>query len=270
MSSRPILTFTDFGFEGSYLGEMKLAILRIRPDAAVIDLMADAPAFRPKESAYLLAALATRFPEGAVCLGVVDPGVGGDRPGIAVQADGRWFVGPGNGLFEIATRRSGEARAWELPTSSTASPSFHGRDVFAPVAARLSQGLSPDGAEIGGKPLDFESLPGKEWPDDLDAVIYFDRYGNALTGRRAKTLRRDSILEVEGAPPLAFARVFSDAPAGAAFWYENSSGLVEIAVNGGSARERLRLSIGSPVHSPSATPSRRGSTPPWRTRRSPE
>jgi S-adenosylmethionine hydrolase len=104
-----ILLFTDFGYEGLYVGQMKAVLARDAPNVPVIDLMHDAPAHDPRSAAYLLAALVPEMPEGAVCLAVVDPGVGSDRTPLVVNADGRWFVGPDNGLFEIVQRRAKHA-----------------------------------------------------------------------------------------------------------------------------------------------------------------
>jgi S-adenosyl-L-methionine hydrolase (adenosine-forming) len=101
-----IALFTDFGLNGPYTGQMKAVLHRTAPDTPVVDLFADAPVGNPKASAYLLAAYAPWFPTGTIFLCVVDPGVGGARPAIIVEADGRWYVGPGNGLFELVQRRA--------------------------------------------------------------------------------------------------------------------------------------------------------------------
>src|SRR5436309_695810 len=100
-----IVLFTDFGLEGPYTGQMKAVLYRMAPEVPVIDLFADAPAGDPRRSAYLLAAYAAWFPESTVFLCVVDPGVGSDRAAVMVETNGRWYVGPGNGLFEIVQRR---------------------------------------------------------------------------------------------------------------------------------------------------------------------
>ena len=104
-----IIVFTDFGVRGPYLGQMYAVLAREAPGVKVIELMADAPRFDPRAAAYLLAALTPDFPPPCVFLCVVDPGVGADRPAIVVEADGRMFVGPGNGLFELVSRRAAAA-----------------------------------------------------------------------------------------------------------------------------------------------------------------
>ena len=132
-----IALYTDFGWSGPYLGQVKAALIRDAPAIPVVDLMADVPAFNPKAAAYLLAALIPEFPVGTVFLCVIDPGVGTyARSPVILNIDGRWFVGPDNGLFDLIVRRGRNVRkrivTWRpLRLSNT----FHGRDLFAPVAA---------------------------------------------------------------------------------------------------------------------------------------
>src|SRR5271166_7022443 len=133
------------------------------PSIPVIDLFADAPVGNPKASAYLLAVYAEWFPAGTIFLCVVDPGVGGTRPSIIIEADSRWYVGPGNGLFELVRRRAKEARCWDIDWKpERLSASFHGRDLFAPVAAALARGELPPG-QLRQDDADRRA----EWPDDL-------------------------------------------------------------------------------------------------------
>lgn len=237
-----ILLFTDFGLEGPYTGQMKAVLRQRAPEEPVIDLFADAPMQNPKAAAYLLAAYAVWFPAGSVFLCVVDPGVGGERPPVMVKADGRWLVGPGNGLFEIVMRRAQAAEAWEIAWQpEKLSASFHGRDLFAPVAAMIAKGEA-----VPSQPIEPARFRRRDWPDDLFEIVYVDHYGNAMTGARASAVRGEDSLSVNGkyVPP---ARTFSDRPKGAAFWYENSNGLLEIAVNQGRADEALGAEIGTAV-----------------------
>jgi S-adenosylmethionine hydrolase len=237
-----IVLFTDFGLSGPYTGQMKAVLHRMAPGIAVIDLFADAPAGDPKASAYLLAAYAPWFPAGTVFLCVVDPGVGGARPPIMLKADGRWYVGPGNGLFELVLRRAAESRVWDIHwESQRVSATFHGRDLFAPVAAMLARGES-----LPGRPRQDGSDRRADWPDDLPEIVYVDHFGNAMTGLRAAVLPSGAKLAVTG-QTLEHGRTFSDLPPGVAFWYENSNGLAEIAVNQGRADRELGLAIGMAV-----------------------
>jgi S-adenosyl-L-methionine hydrolase (adenosine-forming) len=238
-----IALFTDFGLHGPYTGQMKAVLHQMAPGIPVIDLLADAPVGNPKASAYLLAAYAAWFPAGTVFLCVVDPGVGGTRPSIIVEADGRWYVGPGNGLFELVQRRAAAMRSWDIEWEpERLSASFHGRDLFAPVAAMLARGDEPPGRPRKDGAEDRRA----EWPDDLCEIVYLDHFGNAMTGLRAAMLPPNASLAAAG-QVLERARTFSDLPRGAGFWYENSNGLAEIAVNQGRADRELGLSIGVPV-----------------------
>mgnify|MGYP003350539729 CR=1 FL=1 len=240
---RPIVLFTDFGLEGPYIGQVKVVLAREAPGAAVFDLLADAPAFDAQASAYLLASLTPHTPRDAVFVAVVDPGVGDPkRRPAAVQADGQWFVGPDNGLFNVVAQRSGAVTwfdiTWQPPQLSA---TFHGRDLFAPVAARIAR----------GQPVPGMQVPAREridagWPQDLARIVYVDRYGNAMTGLRAAHLATGTKLRVAGTV-LGRARTFSDVPQHEQLWYENSNGLAEIAVHGGNAAERFGLRVGSPV-----------------------
>ena len=221
---------------------MKAVLHRMAPGVPVIDLFADAPAGNAKASAYLLAAYAAWFPANTVFLCVVDPGVGGTRPAIIVEADNHWYVGPGNGLFELVQRRAVEVRSWDIDSKpERMSASFHGRDLFAPVVAMLACGGPPP-----GRPRETGADRRTDWPDDLSKIVYVDHFGNAMTGLRAAMLPSEARLGVAG-QALDRARTFSDRPPGAAFWYENANGLAEIAVNQGRADSGLGLSIGSPV-----------------------
>ena len=205
-------------------------------------MMHDAPRFRPDLAAYLLAALLDDLPETCVLCGVVDPGVGGARAPLALRCGSRWFVGPDNGLFAPVARRS-ENPVWHRLTArpERLSASFHGRDLFAPAAARLARGQDPGLAP-------HRPSVGTDWPDDIDRAIYVDGFGNVMTGRRATAW---SEATYAGLPR---ARTFGDVAPGEAFWYENAHGLIELAVNQGRASDRLGLAPGddipATVHAP--------------------
>lgn len=237
-----IVLFTDFGLAGPYTGQMKAVLHGQAPGVPVIDLFADAPMRDPRAAAYLLAAYAAWFPAGTVFLAVVDPGVGSARAALAVEADGRWFVGPDNGLFAIVLRRAAKARVQEITgRPERLSASFHGRDLFAPVAACLARGDTPAWTAL---PPDAAQRP--DWPDDWPAIVYIDHYGNAMTGLRAARLAPGTQL-VAGGRTIARAPTFAAVPPGSAFWYENANGLAEIAVNLGHAAAVLGLAIGQTV-----------------------
>jgi S-adenosyl-L-methionine hydrolase (adenosine-forming) len=161
------------------------------------------------------------------------------RPAIILEADGRWYVGPGNGLFELVQRRAKKTRSWDIDWQpERLSASFHGRDLFAPVAAVLARGEPPP-----GRPREDAADRRADWPDDLSEIVYLDHF---MTGMRAAMLPPNAKFVAAG-QALKRARTFSDLPPGAAFWYENSNGLAEIAVNQGRADRDLGLTIGIPV-----------------------
>ncbi len=239
-----IALFTDFGAAGPYVGQMKAAIYRELPRATIVDLLADAPAHNPHAAAYLLAAYTQEFPISTVFLCVVDPGVGdpGRRP-AAVLVDGRWLVGPDNGLFNVVAMRAKAVQWWDITWQPPRlSASFHGRDLFAPVVARLARGEAPPGTPCAARD---RLLP--DWPQDLTEIVYVDHFGNAMTGIRGATLSHERSLRLHDRT-VAHARTFSAVPAGQAFWYENANGLVEIAVNRGRADHILQLAVGDKVH----------------------
>jgi S-adenosylmethionine hydrolase len=236
-----IFLFTDFGAADIYVGQVKAVLQQHAPKVPVIDLLHDAPPFNIKAGAHLLAALARRVPKDSVTLAVVDPGVGGAREPMAVLADGRWFVGPDNGLISVAAARAKKCEVFCIGwRPESISDSFHGRDLFAPVAAMLARKhRSSARLKKAGMAVSFGA-------DDLAEIIYVDHYGNALTGLRAAGLPHGACLAVSGRR-VGNARVFSERPQGEIFWYENSLGLVEIAANAASAGAKLGLRVGQAV-----------------------
>jgi hypothetical protein len=237
-----ILLFTDFGADDLYVGQVEAMLDRYAPGVRVIDLLHEAPPFAVRASAHLLAALAQGLPRGHVFIGVVDPGVGSDRGAVVLRADGRWFVGPDNGLFSVIAARAASRAVWLITGHPPGvSPSFHGRDIFAPMAAAVATDDFPN--ENVAPATDLAVHLGG---DDLAEVIYVDHYGNCFTGIRARGVPETNRLVAAGRE-LPHARVFAEVRAGTAFWYENSSGLVEVAVNRGSAAAELGLAVGAPV-----------------------
>lgn len=231
----PIFLFTDFGGSGPYVGQLHVALQGRGRPLAVTDLMHDAPAMRPDLAAYLLPAVCQPLPRGVV-LGVVDPGVGGSRAGVIVDTGRLQFVGPDNGLFSRLSGIESVTRIdWRPPDVAA---TFHGRDIFAPVAARLARGEPVDGS-----PWSPDRLVGADWPPDCPQIIYIDGYGNAMTGIRAATMAPERELCIADRR-LRHAATFCDVPQGEAFWYGNSQGLVEIAVSGCSAAAVLGLALG--------------------------
>lgn len=237
-----IVLFTDFGVDDVYVGQLKLVLQQQAPSVPVNDLLHSAPNFDARASAHLLAALQAYYPAGSVFTAVVDSSVGSEREAAVLHADGKWFVGPDNGLLSVVAARAQDVLTWRITWQpEKLSASFHGRDLFAPVAAWIAAGSFPVD-KLESTPL----LQVRLDAGDLAEVIYIDHYGNAMTGLRARHIPRDGRLGVDGRE-IPYARVFSDAAPGEAFWYGNSIGLAEIAVNRASAAQLLGLRVGQPV-----------------------
>ncbi|MBI4208043.1 MAG: SAM-dependent chlorinase/fluorinase [Betaproteobacteria bacterium] len=238
-----IFLFTDFGSADLYVGQVKSVLHAYAPSVAVIDLLHEAPAFNVKAGAHLLAALVDRVPAESVVVAVVDPGVGGARMPVVMRADGRWYVGPDNGLLSVIAARAQAVQIYPITWRPTAtlSASFHGRDLFAPFAGMLASGALTAAQMEAQAELDV-----RFGGDDLPEVIYIDHFGNAMTGLRAGGVNRTQRVVV-GDSRLGYARVFSDVEPGAAFWYENSIGLIEIAANAASAAAKFGLKAGQAV-----------------------
>jgi S-adenosylmethionine hydrolase len=240
-----IAIFTDFGVSGPYLGQMRAAVHTCAPGVDVVDLFPDLPVYNVRASAFLLPAYVQFLPAGTVCLCVVDPGVGTDRKALALQVDDRWFVGPDNGLFSMLIRRARKVEAYEIHwRPEHLSDSFHGRDLFAPIAAKLEK------CDVTGlEQIETSELTMPHWPDDLPEVVYTDHYGNLVTGLRAGAISKTDVLEIQG-QRCCYCRTFAEAGAGLLFWYENSNGLVEIALNQGDAAAASGMRIGSLIRIP--------------------
>ena len=236
-----ITLFTDFGAAGPYVGQMEAALHQYAPQAKVINLISNAPTGNPVLSSYLLAALRHSFPKNTVFLSVVDPCVGGQRVPVVLEADNQLFVGPGNGLFNTIALHANKVCWYEIIWQpENCSSSFHGRDLFAPVAALLARG------EKNNLLKPYQNVNLENWPADFAGIIYFDHYGNAFTGIRYINQMSAKQLQV-GDRVLDQAETFCKVKKNQAFWYENSSGLVEIAINQGNAKIQLKLELSMSV-----------------------
>ncbi len=246
-----LVLFTDYGWHDPYVGQVKAVMARQAPGVAVVDLLHAVPDFNAHAGAQLLAALAPSFPVGSVFFSVVDPGVGAARQALVVEADGRWFVGPDNGLLSIVAARAQAYRAWHIHWRPEGlSASFHGRDLFAPIAAWIAAGAFPDDklTPVAAPEIQFDAA-------DLPRILYIDHFGNAWTGIRAGLADTAVQLEVKGRR-LPWRRVFAEAGKGEVFWYENSAGLIEIAANRANAADLLDLKVGDLVKLTSPAPGR--------------
>ena len=258
------ITFlSDFGLQDDFVGTCHGVVLRIAPEAKIIDITHGIPARAVLQGALVLANTIPYMPEG-VHLAVVDPGVGGHRRALVIcDAEGRRYVGPDNGLLLPAADRAGIVEAHELANPEyaldTVSRTFHGRDLFAPAAAHLARGVAP--GELG-PPIDPGALVRLELPvatfenGVVEATtLYLDSFGNiALNLTRDDMERFDVVpgtrleLELSGQRYFAVAaRTFADARPGDVILYEDSYRNMSIAISNGNAAAMLRAVIGRPV-----------------------
>jgi S-adenosyl-L-methionine hydrolase (adenosine-forming) len=253
----PVITFmSDYGLEDDFVGVCHGVIAGICPEARVIDLVHWVPRGDVRTGAVILRGALAYLPVG-VHLAVVDPGVGTDRRGVALRvADGRLLVGPDNGLLSLAVERAGGAvEAVDIGDSQFAlrpvSATFHGRDVFAPVAARLAAGASLGDA---GMPCDPSGLVALELPRSevvegvlVAHVLYVDRFGNLQLDVEGPDLEIGGVFEVASASgrfeSVRYVRTFADAGAGELMLYEDAYRRLAVAVNQGDAASRLDLAV---------------------------
>jgi S-adenosylmethionine hydrolase len=260
---RPILTLTtDFGASDHYVGAMKGVILSICPQAQIVDICHDVTPFQIAEGAYVIAQAYDCFPKRTVHVVVVDPGVGTARRPILVEAAGHYFVGPDNGVLSMVYSRGkhkvrviANDRYFRQPVSAT----FHGRDIFAPVAAHVAAGVPPSRM---GKPIQDYLRPEFAQPQRSGertwhgAILKIDRFGNIVTNFHVRDF--PDLLAGESACPTialtvgrrkiaALAQNYAACSPGALFLIVGSSGYLEAAVNQGSAAKLLGCKTGQPV-----------------------
>jgi len=248
MTRPPITLLTDFGTADGYVAEMKGVLSTLAPGAPLLDLTHDIP---PQDIAAARLALARcwrRFPVGTVHLVVVDPGVGTSRAALAVASEGRYLVGPDNGVLSPALFTL-DAQAVQLVVPANASATFHGRDVFAPAAARLANGTALD--ELGERLLQPIRLRTPAPRRDANGamhgeVLTIDRFGNAITNLMPAPGSMPQAVVV-GAHTLRVVRTYAEAEGGEAVALVGSSGWLELAVRNGNAAVTLGLRRGDVV-----------------------
>ncbi|GJQ20622.1 MAG: hypothetical protein HBSIN02_09770 [Bacteroidia bacterium] len=247
----PIVLLTDFGYEDQYVGSMKGVIASICPRAWVIDLTHDVRPQHVAQAAFLLWTAYRFFPNGSVLVGVVDPGVGTTRRILLVKAVGRFFLAPDNGLLDLVLSDEHPEFCIDVAVIGsryvppTVSRTFHGRDVFAPVAAHLVKGVPPGkfGTRIAPprSQTAFVTLRSSE----RGTVLHVDRFGNVVTDIRIDDAGWLKALEVGRRRVTTRVRTYGEAPFRTPCFLIGSSGLVEVAVRNGSAAKMLGWDIGT-------------------------
>ncbi len=274
MTPSLIAVLTDFGTKDTYVGVMKGVIASIAPQARVIDLTHEIPPGDVRQAAFKLWQAVPFFPDGTIFEVVVDPGVGTRRRAVAVAWSMRLFVLPDNGILTYLLTSAPASKAVELVTPTfrlnPVSSTFHGRDVFAPASAHLARGvplddLGPPAGDLVRFPLPRLSM--KAGLRLEGEILHADRFGNLVTSLGRFERRTDSLaflpwlpvaqeaalppenlwLNLEGGTRLAVRNTFGDVPEGELVAYIGSEGLIEVAVNTGSASDRLGLKTGSQV-----------------------
>ncbi len=247
---------TDFGLADSYVGVMKGVILGIDPTATIVDISHDIAPQDVREAAYVVYTAYPYFPPDTVHVVVVDPGVGSQRRAIALRTAQACFVAPDNGVLSYVLAREGMKEAVSLTHSRYHRPivshTFHGRDIFAPVAAHLARGVSL--TELGEPLTEIVtfSLPQPQVLPNRDVighVLHVDRFGNLILDVREGDfiLGGGIVLEVAGRRIQGLGRTFTDVPAGELVAYIGSSGHLEIALREGNAAQLLGMEIGAQI-----------------------
>jgi S-adenosylmethionine hydrolase len=246
-----ITLLTDFGLSDHFVAAMKGVILGICPEAGIVDITHQIAPQNIDQAAFVLKNAYPCFPAGTIHVVVVDPGVGSERAGLIVKVGGQVFVAPDNGVLKYAYHEEQNVEAFKISNPeyglSDISNTFHGRDIFAPVAAHLANGVPPE--EIGGPVNQFVkgrvSQPVKNENIIRGEIIYFDHFGNAITNIPGGMVKSSATIVVgdETIRLQKVSKTYADVASGEPLALVGSHGNVEIAVNGERAREVFHLSL---------------------------
>jgi S-adenosylmethionine hydrolase len=254
---------TDFGLTEPYVAMMKGVVLTIHPEARLVDLSHQVRAGAVSEGARVILEAFPFFPKGTVHVAVVDPGVGSERRLLAVEARGHYFVGPDNGIFWPVIKSAGRTRVIELIEKdffqAPVSQTFHGREIFAPIAAHLARGIA---LERLGRPIDDPVQLDVPSPFEENGILYgeivhMDHFGNLITNIDRSVLERflrttQPVITVGSLVIRGLRRTYGDVDAGNTLALINSANKLELAVNLGNASEYIGVKeediLGSVVH----------------------
>jgi S-adenosylmethionine hydrolase len=257
-----ITLLTDYGIQDSYVAEVKGVMLRINPDATIVDISHDVGNYEISSGAFHMARSAPYFPRGTTHVGVVDPTVGSKRKAIIIKTENAWFVGPDNGLLAPAAERLGVQRIYEIKGHPEfplkLSEVFDGRDVFGPTGALLSNGVPPQ--EIGEEIKDYVRL--KRYQAEIKGdkicteIIHVDGFGNCITNVTYSTLKKlgvsdEAKFEVkfdDSTITLPYVSRFSLVPVGEPLLLVAGGGYLEIAINQGNAQKKFGLVKGDRIN----------------------
>lgn len=258
----PIITLlTDFGIKDSYVAEMKAVIVSIYPEAQIIDISHEIEKFNVRMGAFMLASATSYFPEKTVHVAVVDPTVGTKRCPIIVETRHSFYVGPDNGVLMLSARKEGIKSVRQITNISLMAPkvskTFHGRDIFAPVAAYLAKGkpLSEFGSEISDYIVPKFTVPKIGRDGLLGEILYVDDFGNVASNISAKDLEKMGAkengslnIELKGKVfRLRFCSTYGDVLVKQPLALIGSHDFLEISVNQGNAAKKFKANIGDSI-----------------------
>lgn len=234
---------TDFGSD-FYVAQIKGVILSLKKDENIVDIIHGIEKYNILYGAFVLSQIWRYFPKGTIHLGVVDPGVGGSRRGIIIETDYCYFVGPDNGLFSLAVNGQRIKKIIEIDKRkfSSVSKTFHGRDIFAPIAALLSKGK--DAGKFGKRINDIKKIK-----IEKDRIIHIDPFGNIITTVFSDfEVDEDIVIHYKRRKiRTKFVETFSDVPKGKFLVLRGSHGFIEIDLNQGNAAEKLGATVGDMI-----------------------
>jgi hypothetical protein len=250
---------TDFGFKDPYVAEIKAVILSINPDAEIVDVTHEVEKFNTRMAAYVLACAAPYFPKGTVHVAVVDPGVGTKRCAVLIQTQRGFFIGPNNGVLALAANNQGIEHVFDIKNRKlmlpTISNTFHGRDIFAPIAAHLTNGTRPAafGPEIHkiSAPRFAKIVRRKNML--VGEVLHIDGFGNITTNFGEKELDSMNIGENVSIKfkniklRLKLCRAYEEVEKQKALAVVGSHNFLEISVNQGNAAQKFKVKSGDQI-----------------------
>lgn len=262
MEHKPIITLlTDFGAQDAYVSSMKGVILGLCPAAVIVDISHEVQKFDVRQGAFLLHQAAPYFPKGTIHTVVVDPGVGTERRRIIVEGPHSLFVGPDNGVFSLAIQREGFVKAVEIKEKKfmlpNPSPTFDGRDIFAPVSAHLACGVKIDefGPTVSSMVTPPYSRPTIKKDKILGEVLSIDRFGNIITNIPYRLLNSftavdEALFRVkvnETSKIIKLSRTYGNVPIGTPIMVVGSSNFLEVSINQGSSSTIFKANVGSKI-----------------------
>jgi len=259
MVKQIITLTTDFGLRDPYVAEMKGVILEICPEVQIVDISHEIEKFNVKMASFLLASSAPCFKKSTIHVCVVDPTVGSERKPILIQTRKAYLIGPDNGVLSVAATKQGIIHAHEIQNHRFMRPNisrtFHGRDIFAPIAAYLAKGVQPSefGAELPRITIPSSAIPIKKGKSLIGEIVFVDSFGNITTNiseRQAqswigKTLFKMTIGSIT--MNIKLRESYSEGETGEVFAIFGSHDFLEISVNKNSASRALHASIGEKI-----------------------